>query len=352
MSYKNAMDAINLKMPKKIPRTEYSAQNHWALVQKVTGITVNHESDKNIQIKASMAFEKAWDYGYCWSILTSRNTLGDFRTKMGHAEYASGGVDFSREVYCPFENVEQVLNFDPYKQYGEKNSERLVQEFNEHYKEVCRLHPDQVCTTGCYITMISGFIEIFGWEMLLEAIGTDPKKFGNFANRYADWILQYFNAIAKCNAEVITVHDDIVWTSGPFADPKWYRKYIFPNYEKLFDPLLKANKKIIFTSDGTYNEFIADIASCGVNGFVMEPTTDMEYVAKNYGKTHCFIGNADCRILTFGTKEDIKKEVTRCINIGKNYPGFFMAVGNHIPSNVPVKNALYYNECYEEMAYR
>lgn len=27
-----------------------------------------------------------------------------------------------------------------------------------------------------------------------------------------------------------------------------------------------------------------------------------------------------------------------------------MAVGNHIPSNVPVENALYYNECYLEEA--
>ena len=38
--------------------------------------------------------------------------------------------------------------------------------------------------------------------------------------------------------------------------------------------------------------------------------------------------------------------------IGKDCPGFFMAVGNHIPSNTPVENALYYNACYEELASR
>lgn len=78
----------------------------------------------------------------------------------------------------------------------------------------------------------------------------------------------------------------------------------------------------------------------------------MEYIAKKYGRTHAFVGNADCRILTLGTKEDIRKEAERCIRIGKDCPGFFMAVGNHIPSNVPVENALYYNQCYEELAYR
>ena len=352
MSYRNAIDAINLKMPHKIPRTEYSASQHWELVQRVTGIPVNHQSDEDTRTRASMAFEKAWDFGFAWSVLTHRQIFGDFRTKMGHAVYASGGVDFDTEVTNVFNDIDEVLNFDPFRQYGERNIKNLTREYDEHWDLTRSLHPDQVCTTGIYVTMISGFIEIFGWEKLLEGLGTDPGAFGSVANRYAEWILQYFSALAESKAEVVMVHDDIVWTSGAFANPEWFRKYLFPNYERLFDPLHRAGKKIIYTSDGTYTEFIPDIAACGVNGFVLEPTTDMEYLAKRYGKTHCFMGNADCRVLTFGTKEDIKKEVKRCMNSGREYPGFFMAVGNHIPPNVPVENALYYNDCYEEAAFR
>jgi hypothetical protein len=29
-----------------------------------------------------------------------------------------------------------------------------------------------------------------------------------------------------------------------------------------------------------------------------------------------------------------------------------MAVGNHIPPNTPVENAIFYNACYEEMSRR
>jgi len=61
------------------------------------------------------------------------------------------------------------------------------------------------------------------------------------------------------------------------------------------------------------------------------------------------IGNADTRFLLNGTKEQIRAEVQRCMDIGKKCPGFFMAVGNHIPPNTPVENALYYNEVYEEI---
>lgn len=60
----------------------------------------------------------------------------------------------------------------------------------------------------------------------------------------------------------------------------------------------------------------------------------------------------DVRVLMFGTKEDIRAEVERCMRIGKSCPGYFMAVGNHIPPNTPVENVLYYNEVYEELSRR
>ena len=90
----------------------------------------------------------------------------------------------------------------------------------------------------------------------------------------------------------------------------------------------------------------------GINAFAMEPLTDMSYIGEKYGKTHAFVGNADTRILLSGTKDDIKAEVKRCMDIGKKCPGFFMAVGNHIPPNTPVDNVLYYNDIYEEMSKR
>lgn len=352
MSYSDGWAAINLEMPDKVPRTEYSADNHWELVQKVTGISVNSKSSADIQEKASQAFRKAWDYGFIWNILVNAPALDKCRTKMGHANYAADGVDFNTEISCPFEDPEDALDFQPMEIYGKLDHKTLVEEFNKDYRLRCSQTPDAVNTTGIYITLVSGLIEIFGWDILLSALGIDGKAMGETANRYAEWMQQYFNALADCEAPVVKVHDDIVWTSGAFVNPDWYREYVFPNYKKYFAPILEAGKKIIFTSDGTYTQFVDDIADCGVHGFVMEPTTDMNYIAEKYGKTHSFIGNADTRILLYGSKEDIYQEVKRCMDIGKKCPGFIMAVGNHIPANTPVENALYYNEVFEQLRKR
>lgn len=77
-----------------------------------------------------------------------------------------------------------------------------------------------------------------------------------------------------------------------------------------------------------------------------------EELAEQYGKSKVIIGNIDTRILTFETKEKILKEVRRCANIGRNCPGYFFAVGNHIPHNVPLKNALYYLDLIKKLGRR
>ena len=125
-----------------------------------------------------------------------------------------------------------------------------------------------------------------------------------------------------------------------------------PNYRKLYAPLIESGKKVIFVSDGNYTEFIDDIAATGISGFFFEPLTDLEYITEHYGQTHIIIGNADTRILLMGTREDIRREVERCIELGRSCPGYFMSVTNMIPANTPVENALYYNEVYEELSHR
>jgi hypothetical protein len=346
MSYKYGMAAINLEMTDLVPRTEFSVNYHHDLIKKLTGIDAAQPSN---EAKAMLAVMKEWEFAVNWSTMIYGDHLDKWAASMGHAEYASGGTDKNTAVFCPFSDENEIYDFDFDKKAGAIDIDGYVEKFNAHFHANQNFHSDIVNMTGIYTTCMSGLIYMLGWEMLLGCAALDPKKFGDFTNRYCGWMLQFFEAMAKCDSPVVMIHDDIVWTEGAFINPDWYRKYVFPNYKKMFAPLIENGKKILYTSDGNYTEFIDDIAGCGVNGFVLEPLTDMQYIAGKYGKTHSFIGNADTRILLTGTKEDIYNEVKRCMDIGKKYPGFIMAVGNHIPANTPVDSCLYYNDFYMEM---
>ena len=353
MSYQDGWAAINLEMPPRVPHTEYSVATHWGVIEAVTGIRVGPDSSQAKKHRASRALSRAWDFDFAWSTLIGNAEFGEYQTDMGHAVYAAGGVDWRLPKASPhFQTPEDVLHFDPWEALGSRDHGELRARFETAYARNVKNDPDLVNMTGVYVTMISGLIALFGWDLLLLAAGTDPVAFGEVANRYASWIQQYYDALGAADVPMVMVHDDIVWSAGPFIAPKWYREYIFPNYRKLFAPLLDSGKKIAYTSDGNYTMFIDDIAACGVHGFVLEPTTDMQYIADKYGRTHFFIGNADTRILLSGSRESIRAEVERCMVTGKSCPGFFMAVGNHIPPNTPVEAVLYYQQVYEELSKR
>ncbi len=353
MSFEDGWAAINLQMPPRVPRTEYSVETyHFDLLRAVTGVDVRADSPPGLRRRATRQFVEEWNYDLFWATDLGGAEFGDLKTDMGHAEYAVGGSDRRAPGRSPFQSPEDVLSFDPEEAYGRRRHDDVVASFEERYRARCQDFPNCVNMTGIYTTCISGLIDIFGWEMLLLAAGTDPAGFGELANRYGRWIQRYFEALADADVPVVMVHDDIVWTSGPFIHPGWYRRYVFPNYRRCFAALVDSGQRILFTSDGDYTQFIDDIAGCGVHGFVMEPTTDMAYVAERYGGTHVLVGNADTGVLLSGSRAAIRAEVERCMALGKDCPGFFMAVGNHIPANTPVDACLYYNRVYEELSRR
>jgi hypothetical protein len=351
-NFQRGWAAINLEMSDKVPRTEYSTGYHKSLISKVTGISLEELDDPEVFSNANKEFMKQWEFTFMWNTLIGGGIFGDKKTFMGHAEYAEKGADKDTRTGSYFEDVEDIYLIDFDALYGIPNKKEWKDRFERHYKDSVNYYPDAVNMTGIYVTCISGLIDLFGWDLLLLGAGYDPLKFGQLTNRYNDWISRYFEALAKADVPVVMIHDDMVWTSGAFISPEWYRKFVFPHYKKIFTLLKESGKKIMFTSDGNYSEFIDDLVKAGVDGFVLEPMTDMKYIADKYGKTHSFIGNADTRILLYGSKDDIYKEVKRCMDIGKKYPGFFMAVGNHIPANTPVDSCLYYNEYYEQLSLR
>lgn len=348
MGFKEGWQAINMQMPDAVPRTEYSAHVHWELVEKVTGIDTKKIENRD---RASAAFIKNWDFSLLWYANIHKNYLERFGkiSNMGHAVYAessAGGSDKDENTSVLFKDVDEALALDCTKFYGEFDQSELIATYEREYEAMCRDYPDTVNMGGVYITLVSGLTYVYGWEMFLECMSYE--EFDRVMQSYYEWVKQFYEAFAKSNVPVLMMHDDITWTSGKFASRAWYDQNVLPYLKKLLEPCKRAGKKILFTSDGNYGEFTDAIVDCGADMLFFEPHSDMEGFAKKHGKTHGFVGDVDTRVLLSGSKEDIEREVKRVMEFGKRYPGFVMAVGNHIPPNTPVDNALWYDEFYRK----
>lgn len=336
MSYQIGMDTLRLKGGPRLAHTEYCSD--YALVRAVTG------KDPIKDNEAWKEFFEAWDFDFQWVTNDGPTNWGDRGrvTDMGHAEFLENGSDRREAVTSPFTTAEEVLAFDAVAEYGLPDMDELVAFYDKTYKESQTANPDQVITGGYYKTIVSGAIETFGWDMLLEA-AADRKRFEKVLDSFFRLTHHMVKAWAKTSVEVFIQHDDMVWTAGPFIRPDFYRSVIFPRYKELWKTLHEAGKTVLYCSDGNFTMFVDDIVEAGADGLIFEPLTELDGIVERYGKSHAIVGSkVDCRTLTFGTKDEIKAEIDATLALAMDCPGYMFAVGNHIPSNVPPENAIYY----------
>ena len=337
MSYERGMAAFNLQAPDQIPHTQYITHPEWL------------EYVRRQQGKPEAGWPELLDFDYVWHV-DGPSWDGGRWTDMGHAIFQADGSDYRLPKESPFQDLEDIYTLDPVAEYGPID----LDEQTGKYRAWCEnaLAQDHMTSGGTYRSVVSFAIAAFGWENLLLAAGTDPERFGAVLNRWTDYLMTFVQAWARTDIEVYHTHDDMVWTAGGIFRPEFYETYVFPNLKRMWDCARDAGKKILFTSDGNYTEYIDDLAAAGAQGFVFEPLTDLESVCRKYGQTHVIIGNADCRVLTFGTRGDVRAEVERCLDLGRDCPGFFFSVGNHIPPNVPIANAEACMAAYAELRNR
>jgi len=336
VSYRIGMNAMRLVPSERLAHTEYC--DHDVLVRTVTGLDPLRDG------RAVRMFNDAWQLDYLWTVNDGpipwerRGRVTD----MGHAEYMEGGRDRRARRTCPFEDVEEVWEFDAVEEYGLPDFDGLVKYYEDWYRDTQAANAEQVVSGGYYKTLVSGAIQAFGWEMLLTA-ASDQDRFEDVLDSFFRLSMHHYRAWAETSIEVFMCHDDMVWSAGPFMHPEFYRRAIFPRYRALWKVLKDAGKVVLYTSDGDFTMFLDELAAAGADGFCFEPMVDLDVVVSKFGRTHVIMGSkVDCRTMTFGTPEEIRAQVDATLEVAFDCPGFVFAVGNHIPSNVPVENALFY----------
>ena len=200
-----------------------------------------------------------------------------------------------------------------------------------------------------YNTMFMWPMLTFGWEMFLATCLDD--RFERIMDEFAEINRRVFEAQSQLPVNFVCCHDDIVMTRGPVCSREWMNKYIFPRYVEFWEYFKRRGIRVNFMTDGNPTEFVDDIVACGASGLITEPYADFKAIAKKYPDM-MLAGEGDNRILTYGTKDDIRKMVDSMTETGKMSGGYFMCVGNHIPWNVPADNIKYYFDYSDKYAYR
>ncbi|HNQ35570.1 MAG TPA: uroporphyrinogen decarboxylase family protein [bacterium] len=330
MSAENALSNIHLEAAGRWGHTEYSLGYHREYLARLTGLA---SDDPGFH-------RAAWDRLALDFLWLTNDGLVDWKktgrtTDLGHAVYAVDGSDRRPPSVSPFHGEAEVWAFDAGAEYGLPDFDAQIRAYERLLEDSRRAFPNQLIPGGYYKTIISGAIEAFGWEPLLLA-AAEPDRMEKVLDTFFRRTRFFMEAWARTSARVIIQHDDFTWTAGPFLSPGFCRRVLIPRYAELWKPLHAAGQKVLFCSDGRYQEFIPDLAAAGADGFIFEPVNDFAWLAANFGEGYCLVGSdVDCRDLAAGHWEKAEAGLRRTFRALERCRGAILAVGNHLPPGLP-----------------
>jgi len=261
---------------------------------------------------------------------------------MGHGAYEENAADQRPARICPFDDVRQVWDFDPAREYGLPTMAQTIRYYQQWFDRTQEQFPDQLVTGGYYKSVVSGRDPDIRMEHAAGG-GGGPERFAQVLRRFGRYTLHYARAWAQTSIDAYIQHDDIVWSQGPFMRPAFYRGVIFPIYRELLGRsevrgqtgplLLRRHLHPVHARHRPRRRRWVHLRARqrlgpGGEGIRADPRDRRE----QGGLPHDGIRHV-------GTGPD---QIDATLRIARDCRGFMVAVGNHIPPSVPTEMVLRY----------
>jgi len=182
-----------------------------------------------------------------------------------------------------------------------------------------------------------------GIDKLVYDIYRQPDFAKKLIRKVADVNFEIAKRILDRGVDLVAESDDIADSRTTFFSPKIFREFFFPYLKRVIDECHRRGLPYMKHSDGNLYPVLDDLIALGVDGLhPIEPNVmDLADVKRRYGDKLFLRGNVDCtHVLPYGTEEDVRRDVRRCIDAAAEGGGFILADSNSIHSNVKTENIM------------
>ena len=187
-----------------------------------------------------------------------------------------------------------------------------------------------------------------GFENFYTDLVAEPEFAEALMQGVADYqIALYDHVLAATGSflDVVMVAEDLGSQDGPLISPSTYRRMVKPIQKRVWQFIKsRTAAKLFLHSCGSVRQFIPDLIEIGVD--ILNPVQvaasgmETQVLKREFGKDLVFWGGG-CdtqRVLTFGTPEDVEREVRRRICDLAPGGGFVFNQIHNIQPGVPAEN--------------
>jgi uroporphyrinogen decarboxylase len=170
----------------------------------------------------------------------------------------------------------------------------------------------------------------------------NPDLVDRLARLIRDYYLRYIRNCIEVGAEIIFITGDYATAKWPMLSKEHFAKHVTPVLKALVDEAKSRGAYVVKHTDGNIMPIIDIILDTGIHGLhPIDPNAGMDLgeVKEKYGHRVCLVGNVDCAyVLTWGTVEEVREDVKRCIRQAARGGGYICMSSNSIHSAVKPEN--------------
>jgi len=143
--------------------------------------------------------------------------------------------------------------------------------------------------------------------------------------------------------DAIGMSEDYGTERGLLISPETWRRFIRPRIARIFKRIRSGGKSFYVHACGDVTDVIPDLIDIGAD--ILQPiqpeAMDIFELKKEFGKDLCLFGGISTqKTLPFGTVQEVRDAVRRCLDVMARGGGYVMAPAKPIMPGVPIANAV------------
>jgi uroporphyrinogen decarboxylase len=165
------------------------------------------------------------------------------------------------------------------------------------------------------------------------------ERMNEIARNYA---LRYVKNCIEVGVDIIFNTGDYAVTQAPFVSREMTERFIIPGLRQLVDLTHLHGLPFLEHSDGNIMPILDLMMETGIDGLhPIDPVAGMDLgdMKSGYGDKTCLLGNVDCgNLLSYGTKDEVRQAVKKCIRQAGRGGGYICMSSNTIHGAVNPEN--------------
>ena len=193
---------------------------------------------------------------------------------------------------------------------------------------------------------------LLGQVEYFKAIKTNPDLLERLNEITGEYHLSYIKSCIDIGADIVFMSTDLATNIGPFLSLEDTKRFVMPNNRKITQYAKSKGIPCLRHSDGNIwplFDMLIDVGFDGIHPIDPVAGMDLGEAKAKYGDKVCLMGNVDCAyIMTWGTTEEVREDVRRCMRQAAKGGGYICMTSNSVHSATKPENYVAMVEAIKE----